>query len=62
MDVCAYRAKKKKLLNKLKAMQEQAAQQTPQQNFQGNLEQWRTNQAKTDGIYNQQSPNSVGGF
>lgn len=62
MDVCAYRAKKKKLINKIKQVRAKRAQQTPVQNFQGKVEQWRTNQAKTDGIYKQQSPNSVGGF
>ena len=60
MDVAAYRAKKKKIINKMKHVREQRIQ-AQQKGREPTLEQWRENQAKTDGIY-QTPPSSIGGF
>ncbi len=53
MEVAAFRAKKKKLVKQIKQKREQS--------YENKLEEWRQNQAATDGIY-QQRTQSVGGF
>lgn len=58
MKVAVYRAKKKNIIQsykKRKAEQKKAG-------FRGQLEQWRQNQNRTDGIYNQPQQGSIGGF
>lgn len=53
MEVAAFRARKKKLIKKVKQQREKS--------YGNKLEEWRQNQAATDGVY-QQRPQSVGGF